>query len=67
MSQPKKATSSDDPRRSIPSEKDVERLFVRNQYKHLTYYYRKDEDGNTKIELNCTLLKFTENNISQHV
>lgn len=66
MPQPKKAMSSNDTRRVIASEKD-ERLFIRNQYKHLTYYYRRDENGNTKIELNCTLLKFTENNISQHV
>ncbi|KAE9537819.1 hypothetical protein AGLY_005791 [Aphis glycines] len=32
---------------------------------HLTFY-RKDKDGKTMIKLNCTLLKFTENNISQH-
>jgi len=45
----------------------LKELYFRSQCERLTYYYRKDEDGNIKIELNCTLLKFTENNISQHV
>lgn len=45
----------------------LKELYFRSQYERLAYYYRNYEDGNTKIELNRTLLKFTENNISQHV